>query len=51
MKAAVLRQTGNRSEWPRCVSRPENPSTAIGTTSQHDEHQAKLAETALTGTV
>ena len=48
---AVLREIGNKSEWPRCVSRPENPSTAIGTTSQHDEDQIKIAEIALTGAV
>ena len=48
---AVLREIGNKSEWPRCVSRPENPSTAIGTTSQHDEDQIKIAEIALMGAV
>jgi hypothetical protein len=30
------------------VSRPENASTAIGTTAEHDADQEKLAETALT---
>ncbi|MFN3656574.1 MAG: 2-oxoglutarate dehydrogenase E1 component [Pseudolabrys sp.] len=48
---SVLRGIGNQSVWPRCFSRPENPSTAIGTTSQHDDDQLKLAEAALTGAV
>lgn len=47
----VLREIGNRSLWPCCISRPENPSTAIGTTGQHDKDQLKLAEMALTGAV
>jgi 2-oxoglutarate dehydrogenase E1 component len=46
---AVLRDIGNGCRWPRCVSRPENPSTAIGTTSEHEADQRRLAETALAG--
>ena len=30
---------GNRCEWPHYVGRPENASTAIGTTTEHDADQ------------
>lgn len=43
----VLRQIGNRCVWPHLVSRPENASTAIGTTAEHDADQLSLARAAL----
>ena len=45
----ALRDVGNGTKWPRCVSRPENPSTAIGTTSEHEADQRRLAEMAVAG--
>ena len=44
---AVLRGVGNRCAWPNLVSRPENPSTAIGTTAEHDADQLALARQAV----
>ena len=46
---AVLREIGSATAWPSCVSRPENPSTAIGTTSQYEADQLRLVDTALDG--
>jgi 2-oxoglutarate dehydrogenase E1 component len=43
----VLRTIGNDCEWPRCVSRPENASTAIGTTDEHNADQAAIVSAAL----
>jgi 2-oxoglutarate dehydrogenase complex dehydrogenase (E1) component-like enzyme len=43
----VLRAIGNDCEWPRCVSRPENASTAIGTTDEHNADQAAIVAAAL----
>jgi 2-oxoglutarate dehydrogenase E1 component len=43
----VLRQIGNRCVWPNLVSRPENASTAIGTSAEHDADQLSLAREAL----
>lgn len=45
----VLRDLGNDCLWPCVVSRPENASTAIGTSAEHDADQERLAEAALTG--
>jgi 2-oxoglutarate dehydrogenase E1 component len=44
---AVLRSVGNRCAWPNLVSRPENASTAIGTTAEHDADQLALARQAV----
>jgi 2-oxoglutarate dehydrogenase E1 component len=44
---AVLRKIGNNCAWPHCVSRPENASTAIGTTDEHNADQAMLVSHAL----
>ena len=46
----VLRNIGNGTLWPCCISRPENASTAIGTTAEHDADQERLCRTALVGT-
>jgi 2-oxoglutarate dehydrogenase E1 component len=43
----VLRAGGHRCAWPRVVSRPENASTAIGTTAEHDADQIALVRNAL----
>jgi 2-oxoglutarate dehydrogenase E1 component len=43
----VLRAIGNDSEWPCCFSRPENASTAIGTTDEHEADQRRLISAAL----
>ena len=45
----VLRANGNECEWPTCFSRPENASTAIGTTEEHDADQAAIVAEALGG--
>ncbi len=44
---AVLHTLGNRCVWPNLVSRPENASTAIGTTAEHDADQAALVREAI----
>jgi len=43
----VLHQIGHRCVWPNLVSRPENASTAIGTTAEHDADQLFLVREAL----
>ncbi len=45
----ALLDVGNGTKWPRCIGRPENPSTAIGTTSEHEADQQRLAEMAVAG--
>lgn len=45
----VLRELGNECDWPRCVSRPANASTAIGTTAEHEADQQALVDRALNG--
>jgi len=45
----ALLDVGNGTKWPRCVGRPENPSTAIGTASEHEADQQRLAELAVAG--
>ncbi len=45
----VLRELGNECDWPRCVSRPANASTAIGTTAEHEADQQMLVDRALNG--
>jgi 2-oxoglutarate dehydrogenase E1 component len=44
---AILNRIGNASEWPRCISRPANASTAIGTTDEHNADQAQLVAHAI----
>ena len=44
---SVLRSIRNASEWPRCISRPANASTAIGTTDEHNHDQARLVAHAI----
>jgi len=44
---AILRQLGNTCEWPRCISRPANASTAIGTNDEHNQDQAQLVARAI----
>jgi 2-oxoglutarate dehydrogenase E1 component len=44
---AILRKIGNASEWPRCIGRPANASTAIGTTDEHNADQAQLVAHAI----
>lgn len=44
---SILRALGNRCAWPHLVSRPENASTAIGTTAEHDADQLSLARQAV----
>lgn len=43
----ILRAIGNSSEWPNCISRPANASTAIGTNDEHIADQARLAVQAI----
>jgi 2-oxoglutarate dehydrogenase E1 component len=43
----ILRKIGNACQWPHCVSRPENASTAIGTNDEHDADQADLVRRAI----
>lgn len=43
----VLRSIGNSSEWPNCISRPANASTAIGTNDEHIADQARLVAHAI----
>jgi 2-oxoglutarate dehydrogenase E1 component len=43
----VLRKVGNACQWPHCISRPENASTAIGTTDEHNTDQAQLVARAI----
>jgi 2-oxoglutarate dehydrogenase E1 component len=38
----ILRAVGNAVEWPACISRPANASTAIGTNDDHIADQARL---------
>ena len=38
----ILRAIGSAAEWPSCISRPANASTAIGTTDEHTADQARL---------
>ena len=45
----ALLDVGNGTKWPRCIGRPENPSTAIGTTAEHEADQQRLAEMAVAG--
>jgi 2-oxoglutarate dehydrogenase E1 component len=42
----ILRKIGNTCQWPHCVSRPENASTAIGTNDEHDADQSELVRRA-----
>jgi 2-oxoglutarate dehydrogenase E1 component len=44
---AVLQKVGNACEWPICISRPPNASTAIGTNDEHIADQAKLTARAV----
>ncbi len=44
---SILRKIGNACQWPHCVSRPENASTAIGTTDEHNSDQAQLVARAI----
>jgi 2-oxoglutarate dehydrogenase E1 component len=44
---AVLQKIGNTCEWPICISRPPNASTAIGTNDEHIADQAKLTARAV----
>ena len=44
---SILRNIGNLSSWPNCVSRPENASTAIGTADEHAADQTALVARAL----
>jgi 2-oxoglutarate dehydrogenase E1 component len=44
---SILRRVGNACQWPHCVSRPENASTAIGTTDEHKSDQAQLVARAI----
>jgi len=43
----VLRTIGNAAEWPCCISRPANASTAIGTNDEHAADQARLVARAI----
>lgn len=43
----VLRSIGNSCEWPNCISRPANASTAIGTNDEHNADQARLVSRAI----
>jgi len=43
----ILRAIGNATEWPSCISRPANASTAIGTTDEHTADQARLVAKAI----
>ena len=43
----ILRRIGNAAEWPSCVSRPGNASTAIGTNDEHNADQARLVARAI----
>jgi 2-oxoglutarate dehydrogenase E1 component len=43
----VLRAIGNSCEWPHCVSRPANASTAIGMNDEHLVDQANLVASAI----
>jgi 2-oxoglutarate dehydrogenase E1 component len=45
----VLHAIGNDCEWPCCISRPENASTAIGTTDEHNADQLAIVAAALEG--
>ena len=42
----ILRAVGNATEWPSCISRPANASTAIGTNDEHIADQARLVAAA-----
>ena len=48
---AVLRAAGSRAPspapWPACISRPANPSPALGTERQHAADQDRLIQAAL----
>ena len=43
----ILRAIRNGCEWPHCVSRPANASTAIGTTDEHMADQSRLVAAAV----
>jgi 2-oxoglutarate dehydrogenase E1 component len=43
----ILRKIGNTCQWPYCVSRPENASTAIGTNDEHSADQVQLVSRAI----
>jgi 2-oxoglutarate dehydrogenase E1 component len=43
----LLRAVGNAMEWPNCISRPANASTAIGTNDEHIADQARLVARAI----
>jgi 2-oxoglutarate dehydrogenase E1 component len=45
----ILREISGGRQRHRCISRPENASTAIGTTSDHNADQKRLAEMAVAG--
>jgi 2-oxoglutarate dehydrogenase complex dehydrogenase (E1) component-like enzyme len=44
---SILRNIGNTCQWPHCVSRPANASTAIGTSDEHAVDQARLVACAI----
>lgn len=38
----ILKSVGNGCEWPHCISRPANASTAIGINDEHNADQERL---------
>ncbi len=39
----ILKDDGDGTRRSQCVSHPENPSTAIGTTSENEQRLAEMA--------